>query len=220
MRVFLLAACVLAAVSAQGQCTNSSFEIDLDGKQIGGLTGVSSAKSLDACRQACCDKGPSCEVYQWSNNPSKPPDCWIGKMAGSMGSGPYSSRGRTPKPTPAPPTPVPPPTGTITLDDSAGLGLRWEGVGAISGGGATTKLLMDYKPEVASDILDFIFKPNFGLNLQILKVEVGGDTDATEGAEPSHIHYKNDPGDYNRGCESMCFESTSRLELTLYVLNR
>eukprot|EP01047_Picozoa_sp_COSAG01_P069464 COSAG01_NODE_10282_length_2201_cov_6.031399_6_plen_86_part_00 len=33
------------------------------------------------------------------------------------------------------------------------------------------------------------------------QVEVGGDTDSTEGAEPSHMH--GGPGDenYNRGCE-------------------
>ena len=73
------------------------------------------------------------------------------------------------------------------MDDTDGLGLRWEGVGAISGGGATTKLLMDYDPKVAADILDYLFLPNFGLNLQMLKVEIGGDTDATEGAEASHM---------------------------------
>ena len=50
------------------------------------------------------------------------------------------------------------------MDDSAGLGLRWEGVGAISGGGATTKLLMDYDPAVSKNILDFLFK-----NLQIIR---------------------------------------------------
>jgi galactosylceramidase len=60
---------------------------------------------------------------------------------------------------------------------------------------------MDYDPKVASDILDFLFTPNFGLNLQILKVELGGDTDATEGAEPSHMHSKTDPGNYERGYE-------------------
>jgi hypothetical protein len=32
---------------------------------------------------------------------------------------------------------------------------------------------MDYEPEVASDILDYLFLPNFGLNLQMLKVEIG-----------------------------------------------
>ena len=68
------------------------------------------------------------------------------------------------------PTPSPPPKGPYTLDDSLGLGLRWEGVGAISGGGATSKLLMDYDDEVVSNILDFLFVPNFGLNLQLLKV--------------------------------------------------
>ena len=82
-----------------------------------------------------------------------------------------------PKPPPPPPGPPPPgppplppsPPGTYSIDDTHGLGLRWEGVGAISGGGATTKLLMDYDPVVVSDILDYLFLPSFGL--QMLKVE-------------------------------------------------
>ncbi|EDQ92718.1 uncharacterized protein MONBRDRAFT_566, partial [Monosiga brevicollis MX1] len=87
-----------------------------------------------------------------------------------------------------------------SIDDAPGLGLRWEGVGAISGGGATSKLLMDYDPQTVSDILDFLFLPNFGLSLQMLKVEIGGTADATEGAEPSHMQF---PGDenYQRGYE-------------------
>jgi galactosylceramidase len=60
---------------------------------------------------------------------------------------------------------------------------------------------MDYDPKVSSDVLDYLFKPGFGLNLQMLKVELGGDTDATEGAEPSHMHYEGDPGNYERGYE-------------------
>jgi hypothetical protein len=40
---------------------------------------------------------------------------------------------------------------------------------------------MDYDPAVVGDILDFLFLPNFGLDLDILKVEMGGDTDSTEG---------------------------------------
>ena len=52
----------------------------------------------------------------------------------------------------------------------------------------------------ASDVLDYLFLPGFGLNLQILKVEIGGDADATEGAEPSHMHFSGDE-DYNRGCK-------------------
>lgn len=51
---------------------------------------------------------------------------------------------------------------TYVVDDADGLGLRWEGVGAISGGGATSKLLRDYNPKVASDILDYLFLPQVG----------------------------------------------------------
>ena len=56
---------------------------------------------------------------------------------------------------------------TYHISAAGGLGLEWEGVGAISGGGATTKLLMDYDDALASDILDYMFKPNFGLALQV-----------------------------------------------------
>jgi len=84
--------------------------------------------------------------------------------------------------------------------DDANLGLRWEGVGAISGGGATSKLLMDYPVPSRSAVLDYLFKPNYGLGLQMLKVEIGGDTDATEGAEPSHMHSAGDEN-YERGYE-------------------
>jgi len=87
------------------------------------------------------------------------------------------------------------------VDDSNGkYGLRWEGVGAISGGGATSKLLVDYPKEIQDEILDFLFKPNYGLSLQMLKVEIGGDADSTEGSEPSHMHTK-EKMDFSRGYE-------------------
>lgn len=35
---------------------------------------------------------------------------------------------------------------------------------------------MDYDPAIVSDILDFLFLPNFGLDLDILKVEMGGES--------------------------------------------
>ncbi len=61
----------------------------------------------------------------------------------------------------------------VTIDDSVGLGMHFEGIGAISGGGATSKLLRDYDPKVAADVLDFLFLPNFGASLHMLKVEIG-----------------------------------------------
>uniref|UniRef100_A0A803T6H6 Galactocerebrosidase n=1 Tax=Anolis carolinensis TaxID=28377 RepID=A0A803T6H6_ANOCA len=68
-------------------------------------------------------------------------------------------------------------SGTYWLDDAAGPTREFDGVGAVSGGG-----------------------PNFGAALQILKVEIGGDAQSTDGTEPSHMHYENDEN-YFRGYE-------------------
>jgi galactosylceramidase len=203
------------------------------------------------CRQTCCDEGAACEVYQYLNRTDLPiyERCFIGALGAEVPTplpGVLSrSRGvapppPTPGPTPMPPPPTPPtptpptptptpgptplppsPPGRYSLDSVHGLGLRWEGVGAISGGGATTKLLMDYEPTVASDILDYLFLPNFGLNLQMLKVELGGDSDATEGAEPSHMHSSNpEEADYTRGYEWWLMKEAKRRnpDIKLYGL--
>ncbi len=88
---------------------------------------------------------------------------------------------------------------TITIDGNA-AGRVFDGVGAISGGGGNSRLLMDYPEPQRSQILDYLFRPNYGAALQILKVEVGGDTNSTSGAEPSHKHTAADL-DCNRGYE-------------------
>ena len=49
---------------------------------------------------------------------------------------------------------------------------EFHGIGGLSGGGATTRLLVDYKEPQRSDVLDWLFKKNYGASLQILKVEV------------------------------------------------
>ncbi|XP_055955982.1 galactocerebrosidase [Patella vulgata] len=89
---------------------------------------------------------------------------------------------------------------TYTFDDSVGLGRQFDGIGAISGGGATSKLLVNYPQEQRSQILDYLFKPNFGASLQILKVEIGGDAQSTDGTEASHMHNSWDEN-YERGYE-------------------
>ncbi|XP_076979362.1 galactocerebrosidase isoform X5 [Tamandua tetradactyla] len=92
------------------------------------------------------------------------------------------------------------PGGTYVLDDSGGLGREFDGIGAVSGGGATSRLLVNYPEPYRSEILDYLFKPNFGASLHILKVEIGGDGQTTDGTEPSHMHYALDE-DYFRGYE-------------------
>ena len=76
---------------------------------------------------------------------------------------------------------------SITVD-GASAGRTFDGIGAISGGGGNSRLLAEYPPAERSQILDYLFKPGYGAALQILKVEIGGDTNSTDGAEPSIEH--------------------------------
>ncbi|KAM7404121.1 hypothetical protein PAMA_004511 [Pampus argenteus] len=89
---------------------------------------------------------------------------------------------------------------TYVLNDKEGLGRVFDGIGGLSGGGATSRLLVNYAEPYRSQVLDYLFKPNFGASLHILKVEIGGDAQTTDGTEPSHMHYENDEN-YFRGYE-------------------
>jgi len=63
---------------------------------------------------------------------------------------------------------------SYAITDAAGPARALDGVGGLSGGGATSVFLPSYDPAVRSQIYDYLFKPNFGASLQILKVEIGG----------------------------------------------
>jgi hypothetical protein len=83
--------------------------------------------------------------------------------------------------------------------DGSSKGRLFEGIGGVSAG-ASSRLLTDYPEPQRSQILDYLFKPNYGASLQHLKVEVGGDTNSTDGSEPSHMHTRTDEN-YERGYE-------------------
>ncbi|HEY5394404.1 MAG TPA: ricin-type beta-trefoil lectin domain protein [Trebonia sp.] len=78
-------------------------------------------------------------------------------------------------------------TTTISANGSS-AGLTFGGIGAISGGGGNSRLLTDYPAAQQQQILDYLFKPDYGADLQILKVEIGGDTNSTDGSESSVEH--------------------------------
>jgi Glycosyl hydrolase family 59/F5/8 type C domain len=78
----------------------------------------------------------------------------------------------------------------VTIDGTA-PGRTFDGVGALSAGGSS-RLLVDYPEPERSRILDYLFTPGYGAALQILKVEIGGDTNSTDGAEPSHMRTPSD----------------------------
>lgn len=81
----------------------------------------------------------------------------------------------------------------ITIDGNK-AGALFNGIGAISGGSGSSRLLIDYPQPQRSQILKYLFKPNYGANIQLLKIEIGGDSGTTDGAEPSIEH---SPGQIN-----------------------
>ncbi len=109
---------------------------------------------------------------------------------------------------------------TYTVSKAAGLGKKLDGVGGLSGGGCITRLLPDYDSKYYSQIMDYLFLPGFGASLHILKVEIGGDAQSTDGTEPSHMHSADDEN-YQRGYEwSTMVEAKKRNpNITLYGLS-
>ncbi|MDH6129241.1 ricin-type beta-trefoil lectin domain protein [Kitasatospora sp. GP82] len=91
------------------------------------------------------------------------------------------------------------PTTAVALSGTK-PGLTFDGVGAISGGGGNSRLLADYPEPQRSQLLDYLFKPGYGASLQVLKLEIGGDTNSTDGAEPS-IEHTRGTVDCNQGYE-------------------
>lgn len=96
---------------------------------------------------------------------------------------------------------------------------RFDGIGGISGGGATSRLLVEYDAQVQAEILDFLFKPNFGASLQTFKVEIGADSQSTDGSESSHMHSRSDLN-LNRGYEWWLLKEAKKRnpDLVLYGL--
>eukprot|EP01052_Picozoa_sp_SAG31_P047513 SAG31_NODE_9542_length_1260_cov_2.412575_2_plen_245_part_00 len=76
--------------------------------------------------------------------------------------------------------------------DFSKVGRTFDGLGALSGGGGTSRLLYDYAEPQRTEILDALFDPGHGSSLQILKVEIGGDGQSTEATEASHMHTRDD----------------------------
>ncbi len=104
---------------------------------------------------------------------------------------------------------------TIAVDGT-GTGRTFDGMGAVSGGGATSVLLRDYVEPQRSQILDYLFKPNFGAAMSELYVEIGGDGNATQGSELSHMHTATDEN-YFRGYEWWLMEQARARNPAIYL---
>ena len=102
---------------------------------------------------------------------------------------------------------------TVTINGT-GTGRLFEGVGAVSGGGATSVLLKDYPEPQRSQILDYLFKPKFGASMQTMFLEIGGDDNATQGSEPTHMRTATDQN-YQRGYEWWLMKEAKKRNPTL-----
>ena len=102
--------------------------------------------------------------------------------------------------------------------DGKGAGRTFEGIGAVSAG-ASTRLLIDYPEPQRSQILDFLFKPNFGASLQHLKVEIGGDMNSTDGSEPSIAHSRAEMANpnFHRGYEWWLMKEARKRNPKIYL---
>ena len=107
---------------------------------------------------------------------------------------------------------------TITVNGTS-AGRTFDGIGAISGGGGNSRLLTDYPAAQQQQILDYLFEPGYGADLQILKVEIGGDTNSTDGSESS-IEHASGSINCNNGYEWWLMEQAKALNpnIKLYGL--
>lgn len=96
---------------------------------------------------------------------------------------------------------------TVVLDGHSS-GRTFDGIGAVSAG-ASSRLLVDYPEPYRSQILDYLFKPNYGASLQHLKVEIGADVNSTDGSDPSHERTRSDRN-FDRGYEWWLMEEAHR----------
>jgi Glycosyl hydrolase family 59/Galactocerebrosidase, C-terminal lectin domain/Glycosyl hydrolase family 59 central domain len=83
------------------------------------------------------------------------------------------------------------PATSITVNGNSGDRV-YSGVGAVLGGGGNARYLEEYPAAERASILNYLFKPGYGASLQLLKLEIGGDGNSTDGAEPSVEHTRGD----------------------------
>ena len=101
------------------------------------------------------------------------------------------------------------------LSDARGPARVFDGIGGLSGGGAVSRLLPSYDAETRGAIMDLLFLPQFAASLQVLKVEIGSECQATDGAEASHRRASPDtPGGFSdsfeRGYEWLVMKEAKR----------
>ena len=80
-----------------GASSDCTFQYQIDPWSMAkDLNGDITAQSYDDCKANCC-KAASCLVYQWSDDPRTPPNCWFGDSDRYVDSGGVLWDGQTDK---------------------------------------------------------------------------------------------------------------------------
>lgn len=90
---------------------------------------------------------------------------------------------------------------TVNMD----AGTVFRGLGAVTGNNSS-RLLIDYKtqnPDAYWEIMNLLFKPNYGAGLTHIKIEFGSDVNSSSGTEPSIIRSADEAADVTRGAGFM-----------------
>lgn len=96
----------------------------------------------------------------------------------------------------------------VTIDGNTvntNEGTVFRGLGAVTGNNSS-RLLMDYKtqnPEAYREIMNLLFKPDYGAGLSHIKIEFGSDVNSTSGTEPSVMRSADENADVTRGAGFM-----------------
>ena len=89
---------------------------------------------------------------------------------------------------------------TTNMDE----GTVYRGLGVITGN--SSRLLMDYKaknPKAYWEIMNLLFKPDYGAGLTHVKIEFGTDVNSSSGTEPSIMRSEDEEADVTRGAGFM-----------------
>lgn len=90
---------------------------------------------------------------------------------------------------------------TVNMDE----GTVYRGLGVVTGNNSS-RLLMDYKtenPDAYWEIMNLLFKPDYGAGLTHIKIEFGTDVNSSSGTEPSIMRAPDEEADVTRGAGFM-----------------
>ena len=96
---------------------------------------------------------------------------------------------------------------TTNMDE----GTVYRGLGVITGNNSS-RLLMDYKaknPKAYWEIMNLLFKPDYGAGLTHVKIEFGTDVNSSSGTEPSIMRSEDEEADVTRGAGFMFADALS-----------